>query len=90
VNIIPIELMLQGAFKRGEAPLSISSPSSKKILNPNIEILNGRELRCLVFRISCLVLSSGEGDTGGEVDKERDCFASLAMTRGEGDKRGMG
>jgi len=22
----------------------------------------------------------GEGDTGGEVDIERDCFASLAMT----------
>jgi len=26
----------------------------------------------------------GEGDTGGEVETKRDCFASLAMTRGEG------
>ena len=26
----------------------------------------------------------GEGDTGGEVETKRDCFASLTMTRGEG------
>ena len=32
----------------------------------------------------------GEGDTGGEVETERDCFASLAMTRKAGDEGGMG
>ena len=30
----------------------------------------------------------GEGDTGGEVDKERDCFAALAMTLKVGGHRG--
>ncbi len=50
-------------------PLFLFLPPPKKILNPNIEILNGHELHYLVFRISCLVLSSGEGDKGGEVAK---------------------
>ena len=39
---------------RGAKPLFLfNSPFREKFLNPNIEILNGYELRCLVFWISC-------------------------------------